>query len=66
MNELPDAVWWYADVTERERQTRPTVGDDRWLTVSQHGHAEHTFTEACQPLAHYGVSIAWRSASAGT
>jgi hypothetical protein len=64
-NELPGDVWWYADVTERERQTRPTVGDDRWLTVSPHGHAEHTFTEACQPLAHYGVSIAWRSASSG-
>jgi len=60
-DELPDAVWWYADVTERERLTRPADADGRWLSVSPHGHAEHTFTEACQPLAQYGVSIAWRT-----
>ncbi len=58
--ELPEALWWYADVAEREKYTRPAAGDDRWITVSPHGHAEHTFTEACQPLAHYGVSIAWK------
>lgn len=62
--ELPDALWWYADVTDREKSTRPEPDDNRWLTVSPHGHAEHTFIEACQPLAHYGVSIAWNSSPA--
>lgn len=61
-DELPDAVWHYANVTERERYARPSAkGDDRWLNVSPHGHVEHTFVEPCQPLANYGVSIAWRT-----
>ena len=64
-DELPDAVWYYANVTERERYSRPPETDaERWLTVSPHGHAEHTFSQGCQPLANYGVSIAWRSSSA--
>jgi hypothetical protein len=63
--ELPEAVWFYANVTERERYQRPSVeGDDRWLTLSPHGHAEHTFVTACQPLANYGVAIAWPGSSA--
>lgn len=57
---LPEAVWWCAEATERERATPPTmVDDERWLKVSPHGHVEHTFTQACQPLANYGVSFAW-------
>jgi hypothetical protein len=59
VDELPEGVWWYADVTERERYTRPEPGDERWVSVSSQGYAEHTFTDPCQPLAHYGVSIAW-------
>jgi hypothetical protein len=57
--EIPEAVWFYADVAERERYDRPEPGDDRWITVSPLGEAEHTFTEACQPLANYGLSISW-------
>ncbi|WP_291409357.1 hypothetical protein [Actinophytocola sp.] len=57
--ELPDAVWYYADVAERERYDRPEPGDDRWIRVTSLGEAEHTFTDACQPLANYGISIAW-------
>jgi len=57
-NDLPETCWWYADVTERERYERPDTSDDRWLTIAQ-GSVEHTFTEPCQPLAHYGVSIGW-------
>jgi hypothetical protein len=59
--EPPDAVWWYADVADRERYDRPGPGDDRWIKVTPLGEAEHTFTEACQPLANYGISVAWRS-----
>lgn len=58
--ELPAAVWWYAEATERERYSRASAErDNRWLKVSPHGHAEHTFAQACQPGAHYGLSIAW-------
>jgi hypothetical protein len=59
MTDLPEAVWWYADVTERERYTRPEPGDDRWISVSPQGYAEHTFSEACQPLANYGIAFGW-------
>ena len=59
MTELPEAVWWYADVTERERYTRPEPGDERWIPVSPQGYAEHTFSEPCQPLANYGVAFGW-------
>lgn len=63
-DELPEAVWHYANMSERERYTRPAAeGDDRWLRVSPHGHVEHTFVEECQPLANYGVSIAWPGVS---
>jgi hypothetical protein len=61
-DELPDGVWFYSDVAERERYDRPAAGDDRWITVTPLGEAEHTFSEACQPLANYGLSIAWRNA----
>lgn len=57
--ELPDAVWWYANIAERERHDRPLPGDDRYIKVTRLGEAEHTFMEACQPLANYGISIAW-------
>lgn len=59
IDHLPDAVWWYADVTERERYERPDPGDDRLLALTRDGFAEHTFTEPCQPLANYGVSFSW-------
>lgn len=59
--EPPEAVWWYADVTERERFRRPDPDDDRWVEVSSQGIAEHTFADPCQPLANYGLSIGWPS-----
>jgi hypothetical protein len=65
--DLPTGVWWYAEATERERYSPPfTEGDERWLKVSPHGHVEHTFAQACQPLANYGVSFAWPSPLSGT
>lgn len=58
-DDVPEACWWYADVAERERYVRPSPGDDRWLTISPLGTVEHTFTEPCQPRAHYGVGFGW-------
>jgi hypothetical protein len=60
--DVPEAVWWYADVTEMERYGRPQSGDDRWVDVSPQGVAEHTFADPCQPRANYGLSIGWSSA----
>lgn len=59
LNDLPDAVWWYSDVAERDRYVRPSAGDNRWLEMTSLGHVEHTFAQACQPRAHYGLSISW-------
>jgi len=58
-NDLPDACWWYADVTERERYVRPGPGDGRSLDMTSQGTVEHTFTDPCQPLANYGVAFGW-------
>lgn len=57
--DLPESVWWYADVTERERYERPEPGDDRLISLSPQGSVEHTFVGPCQPLASYGVSFDW-------
>lgn len=58
-NDVPEACWWYAEVTERERYDRPDPGDDRWLAISPQGMVEHTFAGPCQPLANYGISFGW-------
>jgi hypothetical protein len=60
-DDLPDALWWYADVPEQERYIRPRLGeaDDRWVEVTSQGFAAHTFADACQPRANYGLAIAW-------
>lgn len=63
LDDLPDAVWWYADVAERERYQRPVTGDVRWLEVTSQGEVEHTFTEPCQPRASYGLAFAWPTSS---
>jgi hypothetical protein len=55
---LPDAVWWYAEMNERERLDRPPVGDGRLLTISGHD-VQHTFEQHCQPRESYGLSFAW-------
>jgi hypothetical protein len=57
-DELPEACWWYAEQTERERRIRPPDGDPRLLTVVANTVA-HTFTEKCYPREQYGVSIQW-------
>ena len=56
---LPEAVWWYAEMTENERYAQPPTGDRHLLPL--HGSAvQYTFTEhVCQPREHYGIAYSW-------
>jgi len=56
---LPEAVWWYAELTVNERWVQPPAGDRRLLPLV--GNAvQHTFTEhVCQPREHYGLAFCW-------
>lgn len=55
---LPEACWWYAEQTERERQIRPPAGDPHLLPFVA-DTVEHTFTGKCYPRENYGVSFWW-------
>jgi hypothetical protein len=56
---LPEAVWWYAELNERERYDRPPPGDHRLLTLVGND-VQHTFTErVCQPRESYGLAFSW-------
>lgn len=58
---LPDAVWWYAELNERERYDRPPPGDRRLLTITGND-VQHTFNEqVCQPRESYGLAFGWPS-----
>ncbi len=56
---LPEAVWWYAELTEGERYVQPPPGDRHLLALV--GNAvQYTFTEhVCQPREHYGLAYNW-------
>ncbi|GHF96468.1 MULTISPECIES: hypothetical protein [Amycolatopsis] len=56
--ELPDACWWYAEQSERQRLTPPPRDDPRRLQIID-GNVEHTFTERCHPRDNYGVAFSW-------
>ncbi|HKN98230.1 MAG TPA: hypothetical protein VJX10_14015 [Pseudonocardiaceae bacterium] len=58
--EVPEACWWYAEQTERERRIRPPDGDPHLLPIVA-DTVEHTFTERCYPRGNYGISLLWRS-----
>jgi len=56
---LPEAVWWYAELTENERFVQPPTGD-RHLLPPLGNAVQHTFTEhVCQPREHYGLAFSW-------
>lgn len=56
---LPEAVWWYAELNERERYDRPPDGDLRLLTITGQD-VQHTFIDGpCQPREHYGLAFSW-------
>lgn len=58
---LPEAVWWYAELNERERYDRPLPDDRRLLTLIGND-VQHTFTErVCQPRESYGLGFSWGS-----
>ncbi|MGW6281118.1 hypothetical protein [Kribbella sp. NPDC055071] len=57
-SELPEACWWYAEATDRERREQPPEGDPHLLDVVG-GAVEHTFADKCHPRESYGVSIMW-------
>ena len=55
---LPKAVWWYAEMNERERYVEPPVGSPRRLKVVC-GGVTKTFEEPCQPRESYGIAYSW-------
>jgi hypothetical protein len=56
---LPEAVWWYAELNESERDIRPPDGDRHLLQISGRD-VQYTFTEGpCQPRESYGVAFSW-------
>jgi hypothetical protein len=58
-SDLPEAVWWYAELNENERYDRPPPGDRRHLSLIG-GDVSHTFTDQyCQPREHYGIAFSW-------
>ena len=56
---LPEAAWWYAELTVRERFQQPPAGSRRLIPLI--GNAvQYTFTEhVCQPREHYGLAFYW-------
>ena len=60
---LPEAAWWYAELTESGRYEQPPPGDRHLLTLV--GNAVHyTFTEhLCEPREHYGLAFSWPTSS---
>ena len=55
---LPSAVWWYAELNERERYTEPPLGSSRRLDVVE-GDVVKTFERPCQPRESYGIAYRW-------
>lgn len=55
---LPAAVWWYAELNERERHQEPPAGSPRRLEVVE-GSVSKTFEKPCQPRESYGIAFNW-------
>ena len=63
---LPEAAWWYAELTESERYVQPPAGD-RHLIPLVGNAVQHTFTEhLCEPREHYGLAFSWPTSSGET
>jgi hypothetical protein len=61
-SELPEAVWWYAELNENERYDRPPPRDPHLLTITGHD-VQYTFMDQpCQPRESYGLAFSWPSA----
>lgn len=60
-SDLPEAVWWYAELNENERYDKPPAGDSRLLPVAGQD-VQYTFTDGpCQPRESYGLAFSWPS-----
>lgn len=57
-DELPTAVWWYAEQNERERYEMPPAGSPRRLDIVG-GDVTWTFLHPCQPRESYGIAYRW-------
>jgi hypothetical protein len=55
---LPAAVWWYAEINERERHVEPPSASPRRLEVVE-GSVSKTFEKPCQPRESYGIAFNW-------
>jgi hypothetical protein len=56
---IPDKIWWYAELNERERYDPPPLGDHHYVDIVDND-ASHTFVGlACQPREHYGLAFKW-------
>jgi hypothetical protein len=55
---LPAAVWWYAELNERERHVKPPAASPRRLEVVE-GIVSKTFEKPCQPRESYGIAFNW-------
>lgn len=56
--DIPEACWWYAKQTERERRLQPPIGD-RHLVPIVGGSVEHVFKRECVPAESYGLAFQW-------
>ncbi len=59
-DDLPLAVWCYAEQNERERYEEPRVGSGRRLDLVC-GDVVKTFPDPCQPRESYGIAYSWFS-----
>jgi hypothetical protein len=56
---IPEKIWWYAELNERERYDPPPLGDLHYVDIVEND-ANHTFVGlACQPREHYGLAFKW-------
>jgi len=56
---IPEKIWWYAELNERERYDPPPLGDHHFVTVVGND-ASHTFVDLpCQPRESYGLAFKW-------
>jgi len=57
-DDLPAAVWWYAELNEQERYVEPPPGNPRRLDIVC-GDVVKTFEDPCQPRESYGLAYRW-------
>jgi hypothetical protein len=59
-DDLPSAVWWYAEQNDLERYQEPPADSPRRLDVVC-GDVIKTFEQPCHPRESYGIAYSWAS-----